>query len=375
MKIDLMQNATVVLTERGREIWEQAWAHLGSGHRGLVSPTGSLTYTLNTIFEIFGPHIRPGMLSPFDGQALEAVPCDTPRGGIGIDAPAHVLDYPIEFLGLGSRPLRLLKGANVHRVRDLVCMTLGDLGRIAGLGPRSRYEILHALGGFGLSLRKPSPPPQPVELLAESKRRALDLHVRALFGGLTMAALLEVGCRHLGDLILRQRHLTRPPFTADMNGRMTRVLNEHGLDWGADIRGWVPPSRGARLPTRGLPQDFLAGLRRIGGEDLPRVPEGSTLNEVLVDMLVALVPLLKNCEEWAGVYVRLVRMRGPAGARDVFREYLYRCHRTGMLRDSFPLIAEADAGTWPEGRTERVLGGLQRGLRGEEDGNLQRFYE
>jgi len=64
-------------------------------------------------------------------------------------------EIPIEILELSTRPLKCLKNASIHTIKDLIILSQQDLLKISNMGPSSVKQILNALDErFGIILSK-----------------------------------------------------------------------------------------------------------------------------------------------------------------------------------------------------------------------------
>ena len=75
---------------------------------------------------------------------------DSKSGKTGAQTEPELLDLPIQFLELSTRPFNSLERAGYHRVRDIVTLDQREIWKIRNLGTKGLHEIAQALWDRGI---------------------------------------------------------------------------------------------------------------------------------------------------------------------------------------------------------------------------------
>ncbi len=75
---------------------------------------------------------------------------DSKSGREGTQTPDALLDCPIQFLNLSTRPFNSLDRAGYRRIRDIVQLSKGEIWKIRSLGSKGLCEIAWALWERGI---------------------------------------------------------------------------------------------------------------------------------------------------------------------------------------------------------------------------------
>ena len=91
----------------------------------------------------------------FKEEEMPSVPVPAPAEEVAKTKPidAEFLKTRVEGLGLSSRIIAALTGANIRTVGGLVRKSEDDLLEIDGLGTKAIQEIKRTLSGHGITLK------------------------------------------------------------------------------------------------------------------------------------------------------------------------------------------------------------------------------
>ena len=71
-------------------------------------------------------------------------------GKTGIQVPPALLDSPLQFLNLSTRPFNSLDRAGYRTIRDIVSLNRQEIWKIRNLGTKGLREVAQALWHLGI---------------------------------------------------------------------------------------------------------------------------------------------------------------------------------------------------------------------------------